>query len=108
MFSAQPNVPEISPAEARRRQQQGAVVVDVRDPDEWATGHAAGALHVPLSQLAARQGELPREREVLLICASGGRSKVAAELLTRSGHARASSVGGGTAAWTRAGLPLER
>lgn len=108
MFTKRPAVPEVAPAEAHRRQQQGAVLVDVREPNEWAAGHAAGALHMPLGQLVLRQSELPRNREVLLICASGSRSETAAQLLARAGHDRASSVDGGTIAWTRAGLPVER
>lgn len=108
MFFTRSRVAEVTPLEARRRQQEGAVLVDVREPNEWARGHAPGARHVPLGQLANRQSELPRDREVLLICASGNRSKLAAELLGRAGHERASSVSGGTAAWARSGLPIER
>lgn len=100
--------PDVSPQEARRRQQQGALLVDVRESDEWAAGHAAGAIHLPLGQLATRQAELPRDREVLLICASGSRSALATDRLRRAGHPHATNVEGGTAAWARAGLPLER
>ncbi len=108
MFTKHPSVPEVTPAEAHRRQQAGAVLVDVREADEWAAGHAAGALHLPLGELALRHDDLPRDRETLLICASGNRSKVAAQVLARAGHDRASSVEGGTIAWARAGLPVER
>lgn len=99
---------DVDPGEAQRRQQAGALLVDVREPDEWAAGHAAGAVHIPLGQLASRARELNKDREVLLICASGNRSSLATDLLRRSGHSRAMNVAGGTRAWVRAGLPLER
>lgn len=106
---SQTPVAEVTPAEAHARVSQGAaVLVDVREPEEWRGGHAAGARHIPLGELALRAGELPREQEIYLICASGQRSKVAAELLTRAGFAGPASVRGGTASWARAGLPLER
>lgn len=99
---------DVDPVEARRRQRAGALLVDVREPDEWAAGHAAGTVHIPLGQLVLHQAELPRDREVLLICASGNRSAAATELLRRVGHPQATNVAGGTKAWTRAGLPVAR
>ena len=56
-------VSEVDATEAKRRQDAGALVVDVRRPDEWSEGHVAGAIHIPLDQLAARLHELPADRE---------------------------------------------
>ncbi|MEU0077598.1 rhodanese-like domain-containing protein [Micromonospora tulbaghiae] len=80
----------------------GAVVVDVREPFEYVEGHVPGARSVPLGQLAAVAGELPRSRPVYVICASGGRSLSAAQFLTRAGI-DARSVAGGTGGWARSG-----
>jgi rhodanese-related sulfurtransferase len=91
--------------EAKRRRDAGALLIDVREADEWRAGHAPGARHIPLRALAGRLAEVPRDREVLLICRGGNRSGTARELLVRQGFARARNVTGGMLAWTRAGLP---
>ncbi|MEU4421557.1 rhodanese-like domain-containing protein [Actinoplanes sp. NPDC024001] len=85
----------------------GAVVIDVREPFEYLSGHVPGAELVPLARLAARIGDLPKDRPVYVICASGNRSLTAAGLLHRAGI-DAWSVAGGTAAWQRAGHPVVR
>ncbi len=98
---------EISATEAERRVAGGdAVLIDVREPDEWRQGHAPGATLIPLSQLSARLATLPRERDVLLICRSGNRSGVAQDLLARAGFERAINVQGGLIEWQRYGLPI--
>lgn len=103
------SVAEATPAEAHERVANGgALLIDVRELREWRAGRAAGARHIPLGELAQRAGELPKEHPVYLICASGKRSKVAAELLHRAGFAWPINISGGTGAWMRAGLPVER
>ena len=84
------------------------VLLDVREVGEWIAGRAAPAIHIPLGQLAGRAGELPRDRPIFLICATGNRSRVAAAILLRDGFERAVNVKGGTVAWERSGLPLTR
>lgn len=74
------------------------LVVDVREPGEYVSGHIPGALSMPLSQVAARRDELPRDRTVYVVCASGNRSKVGADLIAYAGF-DAVSVNGGTQAW---------
>jgi sulfur-carrier protein adenylyltransferase/sulfurtransferase len=100
---------EIAPAEAVARMRHGARLVDVRNPAEWAAGMAAGALGIPLSELAARAAaELPDPNaEILLICATGRRSLDAAELLARHGYAQVASVAGGSQAWLSEDLPWQ-
>ncbi len=106
---SRPSLPETDPAEAAPEIAAGrAVLLDVRDPHEWAAGHAVGAVHIPLTRLASRIDEVPRDRTVYVICASGNRSKVAAQILHRAGIESAVNVRGGTIAWMRAGLPLTR
>lgn len=102
-------ISEVTPPEAHEQVRgDGGVLVDVREPGEWRTVRAAGARHIPLDELALRVEELPKDRPVYLICASGNRSMVAAELLQRAGFAQPVNVRGGTSAWVRAGLPIER
>ena len=82
------------------------VVLDVRTDAEWAAGHPKGARHIPLSELAARIGELPKGEPIVCICASGQRSARAAVLLARDGFAPVYNFTGGFAAWRAAGLPV--
>lgn len=83
----------------------GAVVVDVREPHEYLAGHVPNAKLIPSGTLLARAGELPRQRRVYVVCASGSRSATAAEWLAGAGF-EAVSVAGGTEAWRRAGYPV--
>jgi rhodanese-related sulfurtransferase len=85
----------------------GAVVVDVREPMEYVSGHVPGALLMPLSSVPARVGELPKTRPVYVICAGGGRSRTAADWMRAIGI-DAYSVIGGTGAWAGSGRPLVR
>jgi rhodanese-related sulfurtransferase len=95
--------------EAHRRQSAaGALLVDVRQPDEWSAGHAPNAKLIPLGSLAGRLGEVPRDREVLLICRSGNRSGSAQRQLLQLGYEQVVNVSGGMHAWAGAGLPVER
>jgi len=82
----------------------GAVTIDVREPGEYLAGHVPGARLVPMSQVAARLDELPRNAPVYVICANGNRSLAVADLLVRDGF-DARSLAGGTSAWESAGLP---
>lgn len=80
----------------------GAVVVDVREPDEYVRGHVPGAVLIPLGQLPHRVNEVPRSGPVYVICASGKRSRTAASVLEAAGI-DAISVEGGTDGWISAG-----
>jgi rhodanese-related sulfurtransferase len=83
----------------------GATVLDVRNPDEYETAHVAGAILIPLPELAARQDEIPDEDPLYVICAVGGRSLTAARALAGAGY-RAVSVAGGTNGWIERGWPV--
>lgn len=106
LFGAGSTVAEVNVNEAKQRQDAGALLVDVRESYEWRDGHAKGAHHIPLGELSRRAGELPKDREILLICRSGNRSRTAAHLLQRAGYERVVNVQGGTTAWMRHSLPL--
>ncbi len=83
----------------------GAPVVDVREPHEYRRGHVPGAQLIPLGVVPLRIRDLPKDRPVYVICASGHRSYAAAQGMARAGI-DARSVRGGTRAWTKAGRPL--
>jgi rhodanese-related sulfurtransferase len=95
------DVPEITVDEADERRQQGAPVLDVREPDEYENGHVPGAVHIPLGDVPDRLDEVP-EGDLLVICQGGGRSRKASEFLIAQGRT-ATNVAGGTGAWIESG-----
>jgi rhodanese-related sulfurtransferase len=96
---------KVSAAEAVALIDDGAVLLDVREPHEWRAGHAPKARHLPLAQLPHRARELPTDKPIITVCRSGHRSARAAAVLVASGHA-ASNLTGGMRAWAAAGLPI--
>ena len=104
------DIPTLSPGQARERQQQGAILVDIRQPHERAAGQAEGALAIDRAELEADPGRyLPdMDAEVLLVCQLGRRSLDAARVLRAAGYVRVRSVEGGTEGWIRQGLPVVR
>lgn len=108
LFS-QAKVKEVSPVEAQRRQtEQAAIIVDVREKDEWQGGHIPGARHIPLGDLQKRAREILSAPDVIFVCRSGNRSASAAKAMEAAGHPGVSSLAGGMGAWQRAGLPVKR
>jgi rhodanese-related sulfurtransferase len=95
-----------APEAAAQLEAGAAVAVDVREPREWKAGHLRMARHVPLSELALRMSELPRDRTIVVVCRSGNRSRVATLALRRAGY-DAENLEGGLKAWQAAGLVLE-
>jgi rhodanese-related sulfurtransferase len=83
----------------------GAFLLDVREDDEWTAGHAPGAVHLRLGDLGARVAELPRDREVYVICRTGRRSAYAARALAGGGWT-AINVADGMTGWAVAGRPM--
>lgn len=101
-------IDEILPRDALSRQARGALLIDVREDDERAGGMPAGAIGIPLSDMAERIAgiETQFEREILTICASGKRSLRAAQTLRDLGYTNLASVSGGFLRWNAEGLPL--
>ncbi|HZU75107.1 MAG TPA: MBL fold metallo-hydrolase [Acidimicrobiales bacterium] len=83
----------------------GALLLDVRELDEWQSGHAPGATLIPMGEVHARHEELPRDRRIVVVCRSGGRSAAVTDALLASGF-DAVNLAGGMCAWTSAGLPV--
>jgi len=82
-------------------------VLDVRQPDEYRAGHIAGAKLIPLGELRNRMNELPQNREIVCVCASGNRSGSATRMLARAGL-EAINMQGGMLAWRRTDLPIKK
>lgn len=98
---------EMTPAEAAPSiAEPHAQFVDVRTPAEYDDGHAERAINIPLDVLAGNLDRLERHEPVYIICQSGRRSKLAAEILSEAGFARPISITGGTPEWEAAGLPM--
>lgn len=85
------------------------VLIDVREPSEFAAGHAVGARNVPLGTIDGSK-DLPTNKTLplVLLCATGARAGRAADLLRKAGHAQATVVSGGMTAWREAGLPVDK
>ena len=84
---------------------EGMAVLDVREDDEWAAGHIAGAAHVPLSELPGRAADIPDTEPLLVVCRVGGRSAQVTAWLVGQGR-QAVNLAGGLGAWSAAGRPL--
>jgi rhodanese-related sulfurtransferase len=103
--SETPGAAAVDPTEAHERLDAGAVLLDVREPDEWMAGHAPEATWIPMRELAGRQAELPSDRPIVVVCRSGERSGRVALALQRAGY-DAANLTGGLLAWAHAGLPV--
>jgi rhodanese-related sulfurtransferase len=97
---------DVEPVEAWRRvNEENAVILDVREPEELAQIGVPSALHIPLGDLIARSGEVPSDRDVMVICHVGQRSALATEYLRQAGMPRVWNVRGGIIAWWKSRLP---
>jgi rhodanese-related sulfurtransferase len=105
MTTADTGVPEVGPGEGRALVDSGAVLLDVREVDEWRAGHASDAELIPLGELEARTGELARDRRIVAICRVGGRSERATRFLRAQGF-DVVNLTGGMRAWATAGLEV--
>ena len=102
MDAMETSPPETDIATLAAAHDGGAVVLDVRQPDEYLEAHVPGAVLIPLDQLASRREEIPAGDPLYVICAAGGRSLTATAALVDAGYP-AVSVAGGTNAWVAAG-----
>ena len=98
-------VKDVDPGQAKGLMDAGWRVLDVRTDEEWAEGHIAGSLHVPMNQVVEEIGD-HLEQPILVVCASGGRSSRVAQYLALQGVETA-NLDGGLHAWEDAGLPVE-
>lgn len=101
-----PDTPEV-PAVENSALPDNALILDVREIDEWNLGHAPNAAHIPLGELPSRLRELPEKRPLHVICRSGGRSSRAVTFLLEN-DVDAINVSGGMLGWQAAGRPMTR
>ena len=98
---------ELTPAQVSEALANGDIVlIDVREPYEWAAGRIAGATHIELERLASRAGDVPTDRPIVFLCRLGVRSAMAMQAFRASGW-DAYHLGGGIQRWVDQGLPIE-
>ncbi|HEX6085464.1 MAG TPA: molybdopterin-synthase adenylyltransferase MoeB [Thermoanaerobaculia bacterium] len=98
------NQTDITPTELQQKLAGGedVVLIDVREPYEWSAGHIKGAVHIPMNQVPQRLAEIPKDKEVVMICRSGGRSgHVQQHLLGAQGYTKVKNLVGGMQRWAR-------
>lgn len=99
------DIPQVDPDQAQRLADDGALLLDVREDDEWAAGHIRTAVHTPLGALLP--GQIPSGRPVVAVCRSGNRSGRAAQQLAAAG-VEVYNLAGGMQAWAATGHPVTR
>ena len=97
---------EVNVDEAYQMYQTGVFVLDVRTQEEWDEYHAPNTTLIPLDQLQARLSEVPKDKEILVVCRSGNRSQQARDILLSAGY-NATSMAGGLKEWFAKGYPIE-
>lgn len=100
-------VTKITAREAQKRlsQKSKPILLDVRQPAEFRSGHIPGAKLIPLGDLSSRMDELPKNQEIICVCHSGNRSLSATRKLASAGY-QVTNLQGGMIAWMRSGLPV--
>jgi len=97
---------EISVDEAYGKYQNGTYVLDVRTVEEWNEFHAPNSTLIPLDELSTRISELPRDKEIVVVCRSGNRSQQARDILLGAGFDQVTSMAGGLNEWRTKGYPI--
>jgi len=96
---------EISTSQALNLRNAGAFILDVRQPEEWNEYHVPGSTLIPLGELESRIKELPRDKQIVVVCRSGNRSATGRDVLLRAGFPQVTSLAGGLSQWRAAGYP---
>lgn len=107
---AKTRIQEVSPAEVKQLQASGGdtIYLDVREPNEWNLGHLPGAMHIPRGTLETKvEGVIPRDRDVVVYCAGGNRSALAADTMREMGYEKVRSMADGWRGWVQVGGPVE-
>ena len=100
-------VSHISVVKAYQKYQQGAFFLDVRSQEEWDQVHIANSILISLDELPNKINELPKDRDIVVVCLSGHRSEEGVTMLRNAGFSRATCMTGGLTAWKAAGYPME-
>ncbi|MCH8815461.1 MAG: rhodanese-like domain-containing protein [Chloroflexi bacterium] len=94
--------------EAKGMLGEGAAIIDVREPHEYEAGHVPGATLIPVNSVYARREELPKDKDVIFVCAVGQRSALACEMAAAAGLTRLFNLEGGTDGWVEAGEAVDK
>ncbi|MGI5246183.1 rhodanese-like domain-containing protein [Dactylosporangium sp. CA-139066] len=97
-----PSIPAVSAGDVA----DDVFLLDVREDDEFAAGHAPGAFHVPMMQIPARLDDIPEDRDVVVVCRVGGRSAQVVAFLQQNGRDRSINLDGGMQSWEAHGRPM--
>lgn len=98
---------EVSIAQAAEKREQGAFILDVRQPEEWEQLHIPGATLIPLGELPNRLNEVPNDTEIVVVCRSGNRSAQGRDILRGAGYTQVTSMASGVTQWQAQGLEIE-
>lgn len=98
---------EVTVEEAAQLREEGAFILDVREPVEWEAGHIPDATLIPLGEVPDRLAEIPQDQPVVVVCRSGNRSAQATQFLRQSGYGLVTSMGGGMNQWAAANFDIE-
>jgi rhodanese-related sulfurtransferase len=104
--TATPLSPEVTVVQASKMRDQGAFILDVREPSEWEQFHIPGATLIPLGQLPDRLNEVPKDHPVVVVCRTGHRSASGRDILLGAGFPQVTSIAGGMTEWQAQGLPI--
>jgi rhodanese-related sulfurtransferase len=107
---AKTRIREVTPDQVRQMQQRNedAIYLDVREPNEWNLGHLPKAMHIPRGTLETKvEAAIPRDRKVIIYCAGGNRSALAADTLQQMGYSDVASMSGGFRGWAQSGGEVE-
>ncbi len=106
VMEAKAQIREVPPAEAQTMLGK-RVLLDVREYDEYAASHLSGAINIPLNALPARLKEVPADKPVIVVCATGNRSRSGASAFARAGYAEVYNLQGGTMRWMMQRRPIK-
>ncbi len=98
---------EISVFEASQMREDGAFILDVREPSEWAEKHIPGTNLIPLGELVIRLDEIPEGQEIVVVCRSGNRSQIGRDILLAAGFESVTSMAGGINQWIAEGYEID-
>lgn len=101
------DIPTVDIYEAKQRIEKGALLVDVREQNEFDDSRIPGSILIPLSEFPQRYSELPKDKDIVMQCRSGARSGRTTEFLLQNGYTRVVNMAGGILAWNEAGLGVE-
>ena len=94
-------------ADAAKKRDAGAFILDVRTPEEWNEYHVPGSTLIPIDELPKRVAEVPKDKEVVVVCRSGNRSATGRDVLLKAGYPQVTSLAGGLKSWRDAGKPVD-